>query len=289
LVPDFVTICQEYLDATAREIDFQAPGAADTINSWVAENTNQKITEMIKEPISPDLALLLLNAIYFNASWTYPFDSSNVRTQPFYLADGTIKDCELMRRDLDEDQTWFKDYWQRPIVYFRDGDYFTPGTVRGARLPYGSEGFYMTLLMPDTTKTMEYLMELMTPEKWSAWQELPAEYDWWFSMPKFRFGYNLSMTDILSDMGLDIAFDPGRADFSKMFSDGVGWIDYVEHDALIQVDEYGTEAAATTNVYYQDSIPPNFRADRPFLVIIHEESTGVILFIGRISDPVWET
>jgi serpin B len=96
------------------------------------------------------------------------------------------------------------------------------------------------------------------------------------------------MTGILADMGLDVAFDPARADFSNMFVDGVGWIDYVKHKTFIQVDEHGTEAAAVTFVGYADSIPPGFIADRPFIVVIHEESTGVILFIGRIADPVWQ-
>ena len=106
-------------------------------------------------------------------------------------------------------------------------------------------------------------------------------------MPKFRLEYDITMTNILASMGLDIAFDPGRADFSDMFVDGIGWMDYVKHKTFIQVDEHGTEAAAVTLIGYEDSIPPSFIADRPFLVVIHEQSTGVILFIGRISNPVW--
>jgi len=288
LVPNFVDLCHDYFDALAREIDFQAPGAADTINNWVSENTEDKIQEIIKAPISPDLALLQLNAIYFNANWTYPFDTSRIHIRPFQLADGSIIYCELMHRSFDEDREYFDQYMERPIVYFKDGDNASPGTVIGASLPYGSEGFYMTLLMPDGSVTMEEFMDILTPENWQAWQELPREYGWSFAMPKFRLEYDITMTDILASMGLDIAFDPGRADFSNMFIDGMGWIDYVKHKTFIKVDEYGTEAAAVTVVAYEDSIPPSFIADRPFLVVIHEQSTGAIIFIGRISNPVWE-
>lgn len=288
LVPEFITICQDYFDAVAREMDFQAQGAADTINNWVAENTNDKVKEIVEPPISPDIALLLLNAIYFNANWTYPFDTSEIRTRPFHLADGSTSDCELMFRDFQEDRVYFDDYMERPIVYFRDGDYFTAGTVMGASLPYGSNGFYMTLLMPDSAITMEEFMDLLTVENWQAWRKLPREYDWYFAMPKFRLEYDITLNDILASMGLDIAFDQGRADFSDMFLDGMGWIDKVKHKTFIQVDEHGTEAAAVTSVSYADSMPPSFIADRPFLVIIHEQSTGIILFIGRISNPVWQ-
>jgi serpin B len=193
-----------------------------------------------------------------------------------------------MYRNHDEDRQRFGHYSERPIVYFSDGDYYTAGTVKGVSLPYGSEGFYMTLLMPDSTITMEEFLGLLTVENWQAWQKLPRQQDLRFAMPKFRLECDISMTDILGSMGLDIAFDPGRADFSNMFVDGVGWIDRIKHKTFIQVDEYGTEAAATTIVVYADAVPPSFIADRPFIVVIHEQSTGAILFIGRISDPVWQ-
>ena len=135
---------------------------------------------------------------------------------------------------------------------------------------------------------MEELIDTLTGTNWQTWQKLRPEYDWSFGMPKFRLEYDITMTDILASMGLDIAFDPGRADFSDMFVDGIGWIDNVKHKTFIKVDEHGTEAAAVTSVTYADAIPPSFIADRPFLVVIHEQSTGAIIFIGRISNPVWE-
>ena len=193
-----------------------------------------------------------------------------------------------MWRDLERDRWFFENYIDRPQVYFGDGGFMTPGTVRGVSLPYGSNGFYMTLLMPDTTKSMGEFMELLTSDTWLAWQNLNREYYFYFAMPRFRFEYDVTMTEVLAGMGLDIAFDPARADFSNMFVDGVGWIDYVKHKTFIQVDEHGTEAAAVTSGGYADSIPPGFIADQPFILVIHEESTGVILFIGRIADPVWE-
>ena len=131
-------------------------------------------------------------------------------------------------------------------------------------------------------------MGLLTAENWQAWQQLRREHDWRFGMPKFRLEYKVGLNTILAAMGLDIAFNPNRANFSNMFMDGIGWIDQVQHKTFIQVDEHGTEAAAVTEVWYADSIPPMFIADRPFIVVIHEQSTGAILFIGRISNPEWQ-
>ena len=87
---------------------------------------------------------------------------------------------------------------------------------------------------------------------------------------------------------MEIAFDPVRADFSNMFVDGVGWIDRVKQKAFVQVDEEGTEAAAVTQVVFIDSMPLSLVCNRPFLVVIHEDVSGAILFIGKIADPVWE-
>jgi serpin B len=289
LVPDYVALCEQYLDAVAREMNFQDSRTADTINNWVAEKTNDKITEIIQASELSRLVLLLLNAIYFNANWTYPFDSSLIRTEPFHLADGSTKDCQMMWRDLTEDAAFFENFADRPIYYFSDGGYASPGTVKGVTLHYGSDGFYMTLLMPDTSRTVDEFVESFTVDNWNGWQDLGRQSSFDFAMPKFKFAYDIDLTGILADMGLGIAFDAARADFSNMFVDGEGWIDFVKHKTFIQVDEHGTEAAAVTSVGYVTSIPPSFIANRPFVLVVHERSSGVILFLGRIADPVWES
>ncbi|MFH2055550.1 MAG: serpin family protein [bacterium] len=282
LVPEYVELCRNYLEARVSEMDFHDPAVADTINNWVAKNTNDKIKEIVNAGELADMACLLLNAIYFKANWTYPFDTSLVRTAPFYLADGSVKDCELMARHIEEDEEFFEDFSERPIAYFAND------VVKGVELPYGCEGFYLTVLMPSHSDDLHDLNEALTPENWGAWLTLGRGTWFYFAMPKFTFEFDIDLSDILRSMGLDIVFSPTRADFSGMFVDGVGWIDLVKHKTFVKVDEFGTEAAAVTSIAIFDAEPPSLIANRPFIVVIHEKSTGAILFIGRISDPVWE-
>ena len=99
IVPEFIDICQTYFDAPVDEIDFQAASAADTINQWAIDHTNGKIEEIIEPPISPELAMLLANAVYFQGVWTNPFDTADTRIAPFYIQPGVDVDCQMMYRD----------------------------------------------------------------------------------------------------------------------------------------------------------------------------------------------
>lgn len=281
--PQFVAACKAYFNARVEEIDFQAPGAADTINQWVKDNTNGKIKEVIKAPISGDIAALLLNALYLKADWSYPFDTDNTKPETFYPGDGSEDVCQMMSRDYDEDRQIFDGFDERPIVYFAN-DLF-----QGARLPYGKEGFRMTVLLPDASITADALIEQLTLENWNSWQSLPTQTDFWLFLPKFKFEFETRLNDILIAMGMPAAFDPGQADFSNLFVDGTGWIDEVKHKTFVQVDEKGTEAAAVTAVWYADSVPPTLRANRPFVFVIHEIESGAILFVGKVVNPTLES
>ncbi len=278
--PQFVAACKAYFNARVEEIDFQAPGAADTINRWVKDNTNGKIKEVIKAPISGDIAALLLNALYLKADWSYPFDTDNTRAAPFFPGDGSEVVCQMMSRDTEEDDQIFgDDFEERPIVYFAN-DLF-----QGARLPYGKEGFRMTILLPEPSLTADDLIEQLTLDNWTAWQELPTQSRFWLQMPKFKFEFETRLNDILVAMGMPAAFDPGQADFGNLFVDGVGWIDEVKHKTFVQVDEKGTEAAAVTVVIFVDSMPPAMIVNRPFVFVIHEVESGAILFVGKVVNP----
>lgn len=293
--PAFINIANTYYDARVEEIDFQAPGAPDTINSWVSRATNGKITVMVKPPISPDIAAMLFNAIYFKGNWMYPFDTADTRNAPFHLADGSEVQCRMMHLDQKDCLIQLSGVYQpvtdTNITYYEDSEVFVLG------MPYGRGDFRMSIIIPnrwygypnnDTTKSIDDIIAGLTLEKWAVWTSGRTPFEFILGLPRFKFGDEIGLTKLLKILGMEIAFIPEMADFSNLFADGVGWIDDVKQKTFIQVDEKGTEAAAVTQVTFADSAPWPIICDRPFLIVIHEDNSGAILFMGRIANPVWE-
>jgi len=292
--PRFIDLAQAYFDARVEEINFQAPWAADTINAWVDRATNGKIQDMVKPPISSDVAAMLFNAIYFKGDWMFPFDTADTRIDTFHLADGSETECDMMFLDQAECMMQLPDthYPQTDsnIILYQDHEVFV------LSMPYGKGDFRMSIVVPnrwssypiDTTATIENVIEGLTPEKWDIWTSGDTPHKFWLTLPRFKFEYEVKLNEVLKVLGMEIAFDPFLADFSNMFVDGVGWIDEAKQKTFIQVDEKGTEAAAVTQIIFADSAPPTVFCDRPFLIVIHEDVSGAILFMGRIANPVWE-
>ncbi len=287
--PEFIDLARTYFDARVEEIDFQAPWAADTINAWVSQATNGKITEMVTPPISPSVAAILMNAIYFKGNWMFPFDTANTDTATFYLDDGTETVCRMMHLYEEEHAIQINEYEIAPDT---NATYYENEYLMAVSLPYGRGDFRMTIMAPylqrDPNFTVDNLIDSLTLENWNSWLGGFHPVGFEIKLPRFKFKYEVSLTDVLKTLGMEIAFDPGRADFSNMFVDGVGWISNVKQKAFIQVDEFGTEAAAVTQVIFIDCLPPRLLCDHPFLVVIHEDVSGAILFIGKIANPVWE-
>jgi serpin B len=142
----------------------------------------------------------------------------------------------------------------------------------------------MTILLPEVHDGIDQLLESMTAEQWTSWMAGIDSTDLVVSMPKFTLEYELKMNDVLSALGMDVAFTP-MADFTKMFAPGGIWIDEVKHKAFVQVDEEGTTAAAVTSVSMTDSAPMSIVVDRPFVFVIREKFSGTVLFMGKVMDP----
>jgi serine protease inhibitor len=140
----------------------------------------------------------------------------------------------------------------------------------------------------DTTRSIDEVIRGLTVEKWATWISGQTPYKFDLGLPRFKFEYEIELTELLKTLGMEIAFSRFIADFTNLFVDSVGWIDEVKQKTFIQVDEKGTEAAAVTQVVFADSFPPQLICDRPFLTVIHEDNSGAILFMGRIANPVWE-
>ncbi|RKX27456.1 MAG: hypothetical protein DRP45_01055 [Candidatus Zixiibacteriota bacterium] len=287
--PEFIDLARTYFDARIEEIDFQQPWAADTINAWVDNATNGKITEMVTPASISGVAAILMNAIYFKGNWMFPFDTANTATSTFYLTDGGETDCQMMRLTEEEHSIQID---ENSIAPDTNATWYSNDYLQAVSLPYGRGDFRMTILAPNQwlnpDLTADDLIDSLTTENWNAWlgEFQPVGFEVW--LPRFRFEYEVGLSEVLQTLGMAIAFNPGLADFSNMFVDGVGWIDKVKQKAFVQVDEVGTEAAAVTLVIFTDSMPLHLMCNRPFLVVIHEDVSGAILFVGKIANPVWE-
>ncbi len=263
LVPDFISRNQTYYNADVRPVDFSDAGCKDLINSWVSEKTNKKIPEIIDQ-INPDAFMFLINAIYFKGAWTNEFDPKKTSAQPFYPEIGSEVQVNMMHRKMDL-------------------NIFANETFTSVELPYGKGNWRMFLFLPETGKKLADIEKLMTAVNWNNW--LPA-YDTvrevQFSMPKFTFSYEKSLKDVLSAMGMEVAFTD-KADFTGILPEGGILITGVKHKTFIEVNEEGTEAAAVTSVEVGVTSIGNFISfNKPFLFAIAEKSTGTILFVGRM-------
>jgi serpin B len=269
---EFLDVNQAYFDAEVSALDFGLPESLTTINNWVAENTNDKIKKILNQ-IDPLDVMFLINAIYFNGLWTYQFDPDMTDDGPFYMIDGSGEEVPFMKMEAD--------------VMYHYNDLF-----EAIELPYGKGDYSMIVVLPAEGKTTKQVIAQLNPENWESWLgQFYLRQGLEIHLPKFRFEYEKGLKEVLSMLGMSVAFSPVEADFSKINSLHRLFISRVKHKTFIEVDEEGTEAAAVTAVAITlTSIqPPNiFQANRPFVFIIKENTSNAILFAGRVALPLIE-
>ncbi len=263
--PDFLIVNHEYFDAEVAALDFGDPSAAPTINGWVSDKTNGKIKDIVPNPVPANVVMYLINAIYFKGDWTLQFDPELTAEAPFYLEGGGQKMVPMMA-------------YPEPI----EVGYFWDGELMAVDLTYGGKAYSMTVVLPAAAGDIAALVESLDAARWNAIIDglSTAEVD--VRLPKFTLEYEITLNDVLSALGMAIAFTPS-ADFSGI-APGI-WIDYVKHKSFVDVNEEGTEAAAVTVVAMIDSAPPSFWVNRPFVFAIREKYSGTILFMGLVMEP----
>jgi len=269
---DFLNINQTYFNAVVRALDFNRSDAADIINAWVDGNTNGKIEEIVDSPINPLTVMFLINAIYFKGTWTYEFDEENTRDDTFFLPDGSEKECKMMSHK-------------------NDHNYFENEQFQAIDLPYGNAEFSMTIFLPKPGTNIDSLIAQFSNDSWNSWISSFSSQEVNLYLPKFKIEYEISLNNVLCALGMSIAFDPGRADFTKINSDGNLYISNVKHKTFVKVNEEGTEAAAVTSVEIGLTSVDGaitMRINCPFVFAIRENHSGTILFIGKIVEPIWE-
>lgn len=266
---EFINSNKEYYNAEVSALDFANTNSKNTINNWVDKKTNHKITEIV-DIINPDDRMFLINAIYFKGVWKFEIDKNNTAQKPFYLSNGTVKNCATM---------------------FADDNFAVnyASTFSAIELPYGQGNYSMIILLPTDDSSLGELMSQLDEPTWNnIIQGMSVPTSRLLYLPKFKFEYENELNDELIDLGLGNAFSDS-ADFSGICKNESIAISRVKHKTFIEVNEEGTEAAAVTSVTMgATSAGPTsavFAVDHPFLFAIKEKYTNAILFVGTVTDP----
>jgi serine protease inhibitor len=265
---EFLDLNREYFDAEVAALDFSSPAAPGTINAWVRENTANRIDSIVVGPISPLTVMYLINAIYFKGDWVYQFDKNLTTSAPFTLKDGSVASVPMMSHGGKVEIG----------IAWADG-------VMVGDIAYGGGAYSMTVLLPATGSGIDTLVTRLTQENWDVWISGLVTTEVEVGLPKFTLEYAITLNDVLTALGMGIAFDPDRADFTRMCATCALYIDSVVQKTFVDVNEEGTEAAAVTSVVMAERGAGSFIVDRPFVFVIRERYSGTILFMGKIVDP----
>ena len=276
--PEFRTVCESFYDASAASLDFvgDPKSAAAEINSWVDKNTHHRIPAIVGE-IESDTRLILTDAVYFKATWSFPFKKAETRPRPFHLMSGDLRQAAMM-----DQSRWFS--------------YLENQSFQAIRLPYGNEERYaMYVFLPRKTAGLPDFLRSLDKKHWAQWTSQFAQRSGEIALPKFETTYSKKLNDTLVEMGMRLAFDRGAADFSWIPLNptaGAGlYISDVEHKSWMKVDEEGTEAGAATSLIFElssasSSVHPFVMiVDHPFFFAITERQSGALLFAGVVMDP----
>ena len=272
----FLALTRDAYRAEARLVDFvhNAETARTDINSWVEQKTQDKIRDLIRPgQLDPTTRLVLCNAIYFKGQWANKFELRATQPAPFFTGNGQQVQVQMMTQSINLRMHALTDF-----------------TI--AALPYISNELSMVILLPKETNGLPALEQRLNDaaslSRWLAEVDSAPDPKTDLFLPKFKLNCRLGLAGTLSALGMPTAFS-SRADFSAMSAKPALQISDVVHQAFVDVNEEGTEAAAATGITMRlaavQQRPPVFRVDHPFVFLIRENRTGSILFFGRVVDP----
>jgi serpin B len=274
LNPEFEKTVRDSFGAEVAGLDMSNPQSVNIINNWIEDNTEGLIRDMLDQ-VSPQAAMYLVNAIYFKADWKYRFNASNTQKAPFKVSPTQEVEVDMMR--MDEPTT---------LRYFRTDD------LEYLEIPY-STGQYTMGVITSSEFDLDKKLQDFSFQDLEYWREQARDANFILQMPKFKMRYKMEkMNEYLIAMGLEKPFKPSPLNFTKLFINPTEpmFISRVIHDAIIEVDEQGSEAAAATVVEVElTSIAPGepgiFKLDKPFVFLIQEKQSGAILFMGKLGNP----
>ncbi|MDD2764428.1 MAG: serpin family protein [Opitutaceae bacterium] len=275
LLPEFLHSLRTQFSAEATSVDFghAAEAARTRINVWVADKTRNKIPELIGAGmLDTQTRMVLVNAIYFKGRWAGPFEPRLTRPASFFLAPTRSVEVPTMHRT------------SKLRTVALDG-------LRLIELPYSGQTISLVILLPDASVGLAAIERDLTPEKLGPWLtrfDAAGKVEVALALPRFSTAGHFDLGWQLGAMGMPAAFDPNAADFSGMTGDRSLFLSTVIHQAVVEVNEEGTEAAAASGgVYAAFAVmrPLEIQVDHPFLFLIRDQTTGTLLFLGRIVDP----
>lgn len=267
----FLDVMKNSYRAKMEDIDFSTnpDDACQKINIWVKAKTKNKIPQLIPRGLLDNETLFVqTNAIYFKGSWQQRFDPEATQIGVFTTASKEKIAIPMMRQD-------------KLKTNYLKGDNF-----RILELPYRNQMASMFILLPDEEMDLSDFEKELDFDRLSLWLEQMVPKAVSVTLPQFVAMSSFDLKGVLKEMGMPSAFDPNRADFSKICSQQL-YLGTIVHKALIEVNEEGTEATAATAVSGKKSEEKNisFLANRPFVYIIRDNTTGAILFMGRLTNP----
>lgn len=263
---------KRYYDAQAEALDFGSPETLKHINGWCKEKTNGMIPSII-ENVDENMVSYLLNAIYFKADWAAKFDPKNTRNETFTTERGG-KEMPMMHQD----------------VYI---SYLKNETFSAVRIPYGNQMWSMTVMLPEEGKTTDDVINLLAQDDWKEFDNsLYQPYEVNLSLPRFETSSSTDdmaggLISLLKKMGIRKVFDKENMEIVNIANTPL-YIGMMRQKTAIKVNEKGSEAAAVTvagmpNSVVEEFPKADFHANRPFVYVISEASSGVILFVGKFN------
>ena len=271
---NYLDTVQRYYSGKVTNLDFKnsPEPSRQTINKTIAKYTQQMIPEVLPaSSIDADTVTVLTNAVYFKGDWKNTFAPSEKR--PFNKFDGSIIDVDMMHE-------------QAPYAYTEDAQ------VQVVQLPYKGDELSMLVVLPKAKDkiAMQRLVGTLSAKQISQWNSNLVNQEIILDLPKFKLEENYGMNSLLANMGMTKAFG-SDADFGLFSQDLSLSVDAIAHKAVIEVDEKGTKAAASTSIsivpmslgYSTNTI--KFKADHPFIFMIKDNKTDAILFLGQVNEP----
>ena len=269
----YVDTVKRYYGGQVNTLDFKnnTETSRQVINNKIAKHTNQMIPELLsKESIKPNTSAILTNAVYFKADWSSRFWVSG--DMPFHYFDGTTSDVDMMFQN-----TEFK--------------YSEDEQVQVVELPYKGKELSMLVVLPKSKEpsVMQTLIKNLSMTQINDWTKNLKPQDINLNLPKFKIDESYPVKALLTDMGMPSVFG-NQAKFNVFADSTPIAIDDIHHQAVIDVNEIGTEAAAATGVVAVDMSGPMhppiaFKADHPFMFMIKDNKTDAILFLGQVNKP----
>lgn len=271
ILKEFLKTNRDFFHAETNALNFSDARAADKINGWVNNNTQGLIPSIIQQ-IPDDAVMFLINAIYFKGIWKDPFDAEKTHKGAFRKADGRVIEVDFMEKEQNYQ------VWSNP-------------EFDAVELPYTNDKYSMILFRPksESLTGADIVGKLAETENIiGIVRDASRSRKTKLKLPKFKFAYENKLNDELQALGMRIPFTDA-ANFSGINGSGQLKIDEVKHKAFVEVNEEGTEAAAATSVGISVTSMPiifNLTFDRPFVFVIQEKSSGLLVFMGAVNDPL---